>query len=68
MQQLQGHEDLPWDGEQNSVARRKLGMFRQNIMSLLKRSSLAALCNACQQVFLSTATVTSYVPPRYVPE
>ena len=73
MQQLQGDDDLPWEGEQNSAARKKLGIFRQSIMSLLKRdpaerSSLATFCNACQQVFSSTATVTSHGSPRYVPD
>lgn len=74
MRQLQGEEELPWEGQQNSsMVRKKLGIFRQPILSLLQRapadrSSLAVFCNACQQVFSSTSTVCNYTSPRYIPD
>jgi hypothetical protein len=59
MKQLQGEDDLPWEGDQNMAARKKLGMFRQPILSLLRRdpaerSTLANFCQTCQQVFTAT--------------
>lgn len=63
MKQLQGEEELPWEGEQHIEARRKLGIFRQPILSLLnreptERATLAAFCRSCQQIFSATSTET----------
>ena len=67
MNQLQGEEELPWEGEKNIDARRKLGMFRQPILSLLRRdpverTTLANFCSSCQQVFTATSTENGLMP------
>ena len=67
MKQLKGEEELPWEGDKNTDARRKLGLFRQPILSLLEReptqrATLAAFCNTCQQTFASTSTASGRLP------
>lgn len=67
MKQLQGEIDLPWEGDQNLEARRKLGMFRQPILSLLRRDpeergTVASFYSACQQVFTATSADHALLP------
>lgn len=58
--QLQGREDLPWEGAQNADVRKRLGAFKSPILSLLKRNpderdSLDSFCRSCQDVFTQTS-------------
>ena len=56
---LLGKEELPWEGnlaEKNPSARRRLGLFRQPILSLLHRDptqrvSLADFCKTTKNMF-----------------
>ena len=65
LRQLRGDDDLPWEGELGSSARKKLGIFEQPILALREpseRKSLAGFCEACQDVFSSASTVTMESP------
>lgn len=58
---LLGREELPWEGDfakKNPVARRRLGRFREAVMSLLhrdpgQRATLAAFCSYVSMIFSS---------------
>ena len=62
---LLGREELPWEGDlakKNPAARRRLGLFREPILSLLhrdpaQRASLADFCRTTNTVFSSPTTV-----------
>ena len=62
---LLGKEELAWEGdlaEKNSTARRRLGLFREPILSLLhrdpaQRASLEDFCKTTNNVFSSPTTV-----------
>ena len=62
---LLGKAELPWEGdlaEKNPTARRRLGLFREPILSLLhrdpaQRASLAEFCRTTNNVFSSPTTV-----------
>ena len=62
---LLGREELPWEGNlavKNPTARRRLGLFREPILSLLhrdplRRASLADFCKTTNTVFSSPTTV-----------
>ena len=62
---LLGSEELAWEGdlaEKNPSARRRLGLFREPILSLLhrdpaQRASLADFCKTTNTVFSSPTTV-----------
>ena len=61
MDQLQGSKELPWEGDKSADARKKLGMFRHPILSLLRRDpeerdTLARFCSSCTEVFTTTST------------
>jgi hypothetical protein len=63
--QLKGEEELPWEGSQlTQDIRRKLGIFRGPVLSLLKRdpehrASMAYFCQACDDIFTSTVTTSA---------
>ena len=62
---LLGKAELQWEGdlaEKNPTARRRLGLFREPILSLLhrdpaQRASLAEFCRTTNNVFSSPTTV-----------
>ena len=65
IEKLLGKEELAWEGdlvEKNPTARRRLGLFREPILSLLhrdpaQRASLAAFCKTTNNVFSSPTTI-----------
>lgn len=65
LEKLLGQAELPWEGElaeRNPVARRRLGLFREPVLSLLRRdpahrATLADFCRTVNTVFSSPTTV-----------
>ena len=62
---LPGQEELPWEGdlaEKNPAARRRLGLFREPALALLRRdpaerATLADFCRTTNTVFSSPTTL-----------
>lgn len=62
--QLRGEAPLPWEGGGSLRAdtRRKLGIFQQPVLALLRRDprdrpSMAAFCDTCNDIVTSSTTV-----------
>lgn len=71
---LLGREELPWEGdlgEKNPTARRRLGRFREAVMSLLhrdpgRRATPATFCSSVSTIF-SSETVAGAQSQRLPP-
>lgn len=61
MAQLKGEQELPWEGERfrtHPTDRRRLGVFRQQVLALLdrqpeRRATMAEFCDSCHGLFIS---------------
>lgn len=64
---LRGEAELPWEGDlaaKNATARRRLGLFREPVLALLRRdpaqrATLSDFCRTANTVFSSPTTIAN---------